>query len=216
MAKTYKEYKNRKEWLLARENTIGASEVASILGLSEKTAIALWEEKTKRNVAADLSNNDRVNYGLLAEEHLRALFALQNKEKYAVEYYPYRVYAHDKYSFLTATLDGELIRFADNTRGVWECKTAWICSKRDLSKWTDGAIPQKYYAQVCEQLAITNYEFAIVTAQLIYLNGSSEIKHYQIERVDIEDDIKYVEKQAADFYERYILTDKKPPLTLPL
>lgn len=209
-SKKYNEYKDRAEWLAARNNSLGASEVASAIGMGFNSPLELWKEKTGKTEKSDLSDNGRVAYGIEAEEHIRALFALQFGDKYAVEYNPYRVYKHDKYDFLTATLDGELVRKADNKRGIWECKTAWIMSKNDLDKWADNGIPQHYYCQVCEQLSVTGYDFVVLSAQLIFMNGNSEIRHYTIERSEAEDDIKYIEAEAIKFWQ-YVKRGKCPP-----
>lgn len=211
----YIEFLNREEWLKSRINFLGASEIANAMGIGYETPLNLWKEKTGRKEHTDLSANTRVKYGTEAEEHIRALFALQHKDEYAIEYHAFRVYRHDKYSFLTATLDGELTRLADKSKGVWECKTAWLLSKADMQKWGNNSIPQNYYVQVCEQLAVTNYKFAVVTAQLIMPDGNSEIRHYQIERDEIENDIKYTQQEAVKFW-AYVMSDKEPPQKLKL
>lgn len=155
------DYPNREEWLKNRVNTLGASEVSCVLGMGFQTQLDLWNVKTGKVKPKDLSDNEKVRYGTDAEENLRALFALKNKDKYLIEYNPYRVYNHEKYPYLTATLDGELTRVEDNAKGVWECKTVWVNSSRVLEDW-NGRIPDKYYIQVCEQLGITGDRKSVV------------------------------------------------------
>lgn len=196
----YREYPNRLEWLASRTQTLGASEVASAIGIGFTSQLDLWKEKTNRRKREDLSDNKRVDYGTRAEEHIRELFAIQNQDRYSVEYHPYRVYFDNANPFLTATLDGELVRESDGKRGVWECKTAWISSKADLDKWSNNSIPQHYYCQVCEQLAVTGFDFVVLSAQLIFLDGNSEIRHYVIERNEVEPDIEYIKKEAIKFW----------------
>ena len=157
----YIEWENREAWLKARRKTLGASEVASAIGMGFNSPIAVWQEKVGRREPKDLSTNERVQYGIQAEEHIRALFELQHKSEYSVEYHAFRVYHHAKYSFLTATLDGELIRLEDNAHGIWECKTTWIMSKADLERWDNNSIPQHYFIQVCDQLAVTRFDFVV-------------------------------------------------------
>ena len=206
----YVEYKNREEWLSAREKSLGASETASAIGRGFSSPIDVWKEKTGKTEKKDLSDNERVAYGIEAEAYLRALFALQFKDKYSMEYYPFRVYRHEKFEFLTATLDGELVRRANNKRGIWECKTAWIMSKADLERWNDDSIPQHYYVQVCEQLNVTGFDFVVLTAQLIFMNGNAEIRHYTIERAEAQEDIEYIETEAKKFW-RFVEMKKQPP-----
>lgn len=211
----YVEYVNREEWLASRIQTLGASEVASAMGMGFTSQLNLWKEKTGRKPHADLSANERVQYGAAAEEHLRGLFALQFKDKYQVEYHAYRVYHHAKHDFLTATLDGELTRLEDGKHGIWECKTAWIMSKRDEEQWADNSIPQHYFVQVLEQLGVAGFDFVVIQAQLIFSDGHSEIRQYYIERDEVEGDIVYVEGKAVEFW-GYVTSDKQPSVDLEL
>lgn len=213
---TYIDYPNREEWLEDRIDGLGASEVACVLWEGFQTAVQLWEEKTGIKPHKEFQNDKRVDYGSNAEEYLRALFSLKNKDKYKVEYNPYRVYLNEKYRFLRATLDGELINLSDNEKGVWECKTVWIMSKRELEQW-NGKIPQKYYIQVLEQLCVTKYKFAVVTVELIFPDGNSEIRNYTIERTEqVESDIQYVETEAVKFWTEYVIPKTKPPIKIKL
>lgn len=46
----YKDYPDRKTWLMARQKTLGASEIGIACGKSSfKTVSDLWEEKTGRD-----------------------------------------------------------------------------------------------------------------------------------------------------------------------
>lgn len=208
----YVEYANRQEWLASRQNTLGASEVASAMGQGYVSQLDLWKEKTGRIPHNDLSGNKRVVYGTFAEAPLRELFSLQFHDIYEVEWHPYRVYHNDKYDYLTATLDGELTRKADGKHGILEVKTAWIMSKRDLDKWENNSIPQNYYVQICEQLGTTDFDFVVLFAQLLLPDNKSEIRPYFIERNEVENDIAYVEEQAIKFWQ-YVTSDKQPPVT---
>ena len=211
----YIEYPNREEWLKGRTNSIGASEVASVLWEGFQNAVEIWEEKTGVKPHKEFKNDKRVDYGAQAEEYLRCLFALKNKDKYKVEYFPYRMYFHEKYPFLHATLDGELTRIEDAAKGVWECKTVFIMSKHDLEQW-NGRIPDKYYIQVLDQLAVMKYDFAVVTVELIFPDGNSEVRNYTIERKQKENDIQHVEKEAVKFWTEYVVPKKKPPIKMTL
>jgi hypothetical protein len=41
-----------------------------------------------------------------------------------------------------------------------------------------------------------------------------QTKHYHIEREEVQEDIDYLMKKGAEFFE-YIKNDKRPPLVLP-
>ena len=210
----HKDYPDRESWLAGRQGGIGASEASCVMGCGFTSATQLWKEKTGNAPHADLSDNKRVQYGNDAEPILRALFALQFKDKYEVTYNAYRIYRSEEYPFLTATLDGELKEIESERYGVLEIKTAWITSKYDLEQWS-GQIPQKYYVQVLHQMAVTNASFATVMAQLIMPDGDSEIKIFRFERDGREKEIKYVVEQEAKFW-KYIENGEEPPITLTL
>ncbi len=211
----YTEYANREEWLASRRSTLGASEVASVLGMGFTSQLDLWKEKTGHKPHADLSKNERVTYGTYAEAPLRELFALQYHGIYEVEWHPYRVYHNETYEYLTATLDGELTRLSDGKHGILEIKTAWIMSKCDLEQWDNNSIPRHYYVQVIEQLNVTGFDFVVLFAQLIYQDGKSEIRPYFIECNEVENDIDFVEEEAVKFWQ-YVVDNKQPPVTLEL
>lgn len=84
-------------------------------------------------------------------------------------------------------------------------------------KWKNR-IPDNYYCQVLHYLNVTGYSFAILKAQLKYEYGDEvrlETKHYKILRQDVEEDIKMLEKAEIEFWNEYVLKDKRPPLRLP-
>lgn len=211
---SYKEYPDRETWVRSFDNRIGASEIAIICGFANyKSPVDLWKEKTGRKKADDISDDELVSYGKEAEQYLRALFALKHRHKFDVDYHPYRVYYNDETPYLTATLDGELIEKDTGRRGIYECKTCLIQSRQALESW-HSQIPQKYYCQVCQQLYTTGYYYAVVNAELRFTDGNAEIREYYIERADIEDDIKYVVSQGSEWWNKYVTTDKAPPVTI--
>lgn len=207
------QYKDRDDWLAGRSKSIGASEVAIILGqASYKSSLDLWKEKTGRKTPDDISEDERVFYGTEAEENLRALFALKHRRDYKVEYKPFLVYHHGEKPFMTCTLDGELVRLSDGKRGVWECKTALIQSKRALEEW-EGRIPNNYFCQVIDQLNITQFEFLVLSAELRFPDNTAEIREYTIEADEVRADMAYVEEEVTKFW-RYIESDKQPPVVI--
>lgn len=213
---TYREYENRAAWLGDRKNSIGASEIAAVMGLNSlQSPQQVYREKVGLASPPDLSNNAAVQYGTAAEQHLRELFALKHLGEYEVEYHPYRVYYDSDTPCLTCTLDGELIRCEDGKRGVWECKTALANTKASAQAW-DGQVPQKYYCQLCQQLGITDYDFAILNAELRHPDGSAEIKEYYVEYNDIENDIGTVLEFGREFWRNNVLAKKEPPVILRL
>ena len=87
MLKMYR-CKNHESWLKNRRKYIGGSDVACILGYNPwKNNVQLYREKKGIVEPDDLSDNPLVQYGTQAEEHIRALFALDHQEL-KVEYVP--------------------------------------------------------------------------------------------------------------------------------
>ena len=68
----------RAKWLEERKNGIGGSDAAAIMGVSPyMDTITLWEIKTGKRQEPEVSNS-YVKYGIEAEAHIAALFALNN------------------------------------------------------------------------------------------------------------------------------------------
>lgn len=209
---------NREEWLKARQNQgIGGSEAGCCIGMNKyQSNVELWELKTGRRQAPDLSNNAAVHFGKCAEEHLRELFKLDYPE-FTVDYHEFDMYVNDEHPFIFATLDGELTA-ADGLRGVLEIKTTTIQNSRQWDEW-DNQIPNTYYVQILHQLAATGWDFAILKAYIRYHSAADEeiramVRHYRIDRKDVESDIAWLIQKESEFWQA-VKEDKRPNLILP-
>lgn len=195
----YVDYNCREEWLKGRRSGIGASDVGAILGLSSfRSSLDVYRDKKNLNPAPVINNAD-IDYGNAAEPLIRSLFELKYKSEYAMVYHPYRIYISEERPYMRATLDGEVERIADGSKGVWECKTASISSKTAYAAW-QHKIPEQYFAQVCAQLYVTSWNYAIVTAELRFPDGNSEIRNYMIDRDEAA--IKYVLDETSAFWKK--------------
>lgn len=211
-----KRFNSREEWLQNRTSYIGGSDASCIVGMNPyKTNIELWEEKTGRRDAPDISNEVYVKYGHDAEEYLRELFAIDYPQ-YQVLYEDNNMWHNDNYPFAHASLDGWLVD-EDGRKGILEIKTTNILQSMQKEKWKDR-IPDNYYIQVLHYLLVTEFEFAVLKAQLKYEHNNGDVflttKHYKIERAEVEEDIKYLEDAERRFYE-CIINDRQPNLVLP-
>ena len=182
---------SREEWLEGRKNHIGGSDASACLGLNHyKDNIHLWEEKVGLIMPEDISGKKYVRYGTEAEKHLRSLFAL-HCPRYQVTYDENNMFTNDRYPWMHASLDGELVD-EQGRHGILEIKTSSLMQGMQWEKWR-GRIPDNYYCQVLHYLAVTEYDFAVLEAELrSERNGEPEflIKHYFIEREDVEEDIR--------------------------
>ena len=162
--------------------------------------------------AEDISDSPAVRYGTLAEEHIRALFALDYPQ-FDVQYEPNNLWLNSEIPYGHASLDGWL---KDGDRlGVLEIKTSTIKSPNQKRKW-EGEIPQNYYCQILWYMAITEAEFAVLRARLRWEKEDVFVieRTYFFEREECEDDIAFLLKKGREFYD-YILKGERPPLILP-
>lgn len=206
--------KDREEWLKNRDR-IGGSDASAILGMNPYlTNIELWQIKTGQMIPEDISEKSYVKYGTKAEQHLRELFKLDFPE-YQVFYEENNMWFNDKFPFAHASLDGWLID-QDGRKGIWECKTTNILQSMQKEKW-NHRIPDNYYIQLLHYFMVTEFDFAVLKAQLksefngeIYL----QTKHYKIERTEVEEDIKFLESSERKFWKQ-VQDRKRPDLILP-
>ncbi len=206
---------SREEWLQARAGRIGGSDASAILGMNPyRTNIELWQIKTGQLVPEDISDKPYVKYGTEAEQYLRELFKLDFPE-YKVCYEENNMFLNGKYPFGHASLDGWLID-QNGRLGVWECKTTNILQSMQKEKW-DHRIPDNYYIQILHYLLITEFDFAILKAQLKSEFGGEiyiQTKHYKIERSEVQADIDLLEASERKFWKQ-VQERKRPDLILP-
>lgn len=205
---------SREEWLKNRSR-IGGSDASAIVGLNPyKTNVELWMEKTGQIVPEDISNKPYVQYGTQAEMHLRGLFGLDFPQ-YKVDYVDNNMFTNDKYPWGHASLDGWLMD-QEGRKGILEIKTTEILQSMQKEKWNQQ-IPDNYYIQILHYLMVTEFEFAVLKAQLKTVFGGVpylQTKHYFIERSEVEEDIQFLAREEEKFWQ-HIIDRKKPALLLP-
>jgi putative phage-type endonuclease len=206
---------SRAEWLERRSSYIGGSEAACIVGMNPyQTNVDLWELKTGRRQAEDISGNPYVRYGTEAEAFLRELFRLDYPQ-YTVGYVENNMWLNSEYPFAHASLDGWLTD-SYGRKGVLEIKTTTIQNSAMKERW-NNRIPDNYYIQVLHYLFVTGFDFAILKAQLKWDYGGEvmcQTKHYYIDREEVADDIALLIEAEQKFCE-YLVSDKRPALVLP-
>lgn len=212
MLKMYR-CKNHESWLKNRKKYLGGSDVACIMGLNPwKTNRKLYDEKKGIVEPDDLSDNPLVQYGTNAEEHIRALFALDHPEL-KVDYISNNSWRNSDYPFAAASLDGWTTD-EQGRKGILEIKTATIQTPQQSLKWRDK-IPDNYYCQVLFYLGVTGWDYVDLRAHLKYYpEAISKIvmTDYHIERSEVEEDITAVMQAAADFAD--LLKNNTPPSLL--
>ena len=137
------------------------------------------------------------------------------RQEYTVCYEENNMFLSDKYPFGHASLDGWLID-EDGRKGIWECKTTNILQSMQKEKWKDR-IPDNYYIQILHYLLITEFDFAVLKAQLKYdFDGEIflQTRHYKIERSEVQEDIDYLEAEERRFWQQ-VQERRMPDLKLP-
>ena len=212
MGLMFEDYANREEWLVGRNQGIGASEAGAVCGMSPfETARDVYYRKTGIEPAKDLSKNSAVEYGNRLEPAMRTMFQAEHPEL-TLTYHPFGVYFQEERPWIRATLDGELTD-AEGRRYVLEIKTAAVSNASRWAKWKDR-IPEYYMAQCIAQMAATGWDGVYLFAKLTKLNGDSELRTYKIERSEHEEDIKWLVGKLNEFW-HMVLNRIPPPYVLP-
>lgn len=208
--------KDRDEWLQHRMSRIGGSDASCIVGMNPyRSNVELWQIKTGQVEPEDISDKPYVQYGTHAEAYLRELFQLDFPQ-YQVIYAENNMFLNDKYPFAHASLDGWMIEKETGRTGILEIKTTNILQSMQKEKW-NHRIPDNYYIQVLHYLMVTEFDFAILKAQLkSEFNGEVylQTRHYKVERSEVEEDIHFLEYAERKFWQQ-VQERKKPALILP-
>lgn len=206
--------KDREEWLQNRTK-IGGSDASAIVGMNPYLDnVTLFEIKTGKRQQEDISEKSYVKYGTQAEMHLRGLFRLDFPQ-FNVEYIENNMFLNDKFPWAHASLDGWLTD-QEGRKGILEIKTTEILQSMQKEKWNQR-IPDNYYIQILHYLMVTEFDFAVLKAQLkTVFDGVPylQTKHFFIERSDVEDDIQYLANAEKNFW-KAVETGQRPALLLP-
>src|SRR5690554_2417120 len=185
------------QWRVARQNGIGSSQSASILGYGYNTPLQEWERIVSPETAPEMEG-DHLVIGKLLERPIAQMYA--EKTDRTLWYNGNRIWRHKEYPFITCTPD-----FVDwENREVVETKNVGIFA---ASEWQDEEVPLKFQIQTQHQLAITGMDRAV----LVGLIGGNQIEYRVIERN--ERFIKGLLNKLCDFWAEHVLTRTPPPET---
>jgi len=155
-----------KDVTLNRNNFIGGSEIAIILGKSRYSSpYELWAIKTGRLKPKDLSQIEAVELGTDLEDFVAQKFAQKTGLK--VRRAP-KVYQHPDYPYMVAHVD----RLISDTNEILECKTA----NASKGKEWENDIPIEYVYQVQWYMGITGRKSAWIAC----LIGGQKFDYKQI------------------------------------
>ena len=194
-------FKYKIDWLEFRLYGIGGSDSSCVIGLNPwKSNRELWVEKVNK-VYEEIEDNDAMEYGREAEELIRGLFVLRNKNKFEMNYIPLTILNNNEYPFLMYSPDGLIYEIETGKCGIWECKTG----KGNREKWDNGKMPDNYFIQCLHGLIVSGYDFVILTAELEYVDKDGQpyylTKDYRIDRENVVDDLEYLKGKEIEFWE---------------
>lgn len=160
---------SKDEWLEERKATIGASDVATVLGINRyKSPYSLWMEKHGDIQPEDLSDNEAVQWGTILEPAIRS--EAERRLGVAISHDgDYKILVSDEHPFMSCTLDGYISEPSMYIRdmfdkeisgpGVFEIKTAGRFTREEFDS---GGIPRQYQVQVLAQMIVTGYGWGLV------------------------------------------------------
>ena len=178
------------EWHAARADSIGGSEVGTILGLNPwESAYALWAKKTGK-IDGSIEENWAIRFGKAFEEPILKLWEEEHPE---YELFTTGTYMHPQLPFLHANPDALAKHKQTGEWVVVEVKTA---------RTSLESLPMHYEAQVRHYMAVLDIEKAFVVA----VAGMT----WQEFRVDRDPFIEDAQITACCRFIKYIDEDKKP------
>ena len=163
---TSRKYATREQWLAGRAESVGASEVALVMGIAPAawgTVLDLWARKRAPLVMEDGGNADTAR-GSAAEEHIRELLRIET----GLEVYDMtgRVFRSRRFPWLTCSLDAAIAHDGGAFTVVEIKDVRWTAS------WRNG-VPIHYLYQCAAQMLVTGARAAILLARIIYDFGDA-------------------------------------------
>ncbi|SCN41551.1 YqaJ viral recombinase family nuclease [Bacillus wiedmannii] len=188
---------DRAQWLQARTQGIGGSDVSAIAGLNKwKSVVQVFFEKTQAIEKEDIQS-ESAYFGNVLEEVVAKEFSKRTDLKVQRRN---ALLQHPEYPWMLANVD----RLIVGEKIGLECKTSSEYLKKE---WEDEEVPAAYLLQCQHYMAVTGYE-AWWIAVLI---GGNKFVHKKIERdeeliqylIDIEKDfwINNVEKNEPPMFD---------------
>jgi len=191
----------RAEWLKKRSQSVGASEVAALLGLSPyESTYSLWAKKTGVDPLDFEDEPEWVRWGNLIEPIICDEYSRETGRK-VIDHGRYAVKHSATCPHLSATLDREVVAFDERGNGVMDAKNAGFYKG---SEWTDTP-PLIYQIQIQAQLEVTGYRWG----SLAVLIGGNTFRWCDIERD--EPFIALIRKKVAEFW-KLVETETPPPI----
>ncbi|QNK89401.1 YqaJ viral recombinase family protein [Sporosarcina sp. resist] len=185
---------NRQEWLDARKNGIGGSDVSAIAGLNKwKSPVGVYLDKIGASPDED-SAGEAAYWGNVMEDVVAQEFSIRTGLRVRRRN---AILKHPKHPFMLANVD----RLIVGKREGLECKTA---SEYLKGSWEDEEIPAAYLLQIQHYMAVTGYD----AWHIAVLIGGNKFLYKKVERD--EELISYLITIEKDFWENNVLKQIPP------
>lgn len=196
-------FESRNEWLEARKEGIGASEVATIVGLNPwETPYQLWRKKLGMDKPEP--ENDAMKRGHYCEDAVARWWADDTQReviKASVEDF---MFIDPKRPYLRVSPDRTFwlpdVARNDDNKGILECKTTNAVVDKDN-------IPKHWFCQVQMNLGVAGYE----QGALAWMQHG-----FEFGRVDIQfvpDFFQWLADEVSRFWVDHVLGKKEPDAT---
>lgn len=183
--------KSHEEWLKAREEGIGASEVAAILGLSPwDSPFSLWLRKTHQ--VPPTEENDAMRRGHYLEDAVVQWWMHETGETVIKASAADIIYVHPEHPYMRVTPD----RIVKGRKKLLEVKSTAI--------QMGDSIPDYYLAQVIYQMYVTG----IHEAELIYIQGGLTFGRFVVEYD--EEFAEFIANAVTEFWNENVIGGKEP------
>lgn len=191
---------DRRDWLKCRQEGIGGSDVAAILGLSKfRTPLDVYISKVEELPETDeLADNEYIYWGNVLEDIVAKEFKKRNPE-FKV-YKSSFMWQHPEYKFMVANVD-RLLYHPELGWGVLEIKTA---SEYRNGDFEGDSIPEDYLIQTQHYVGTLGLGYSYLAA----LIGGNKYKQFKINRD--EDLIETMIDLEKDFWVNNVLAGNPP------
>ena len=200
-------YEDEAQWKAGRRGHIGASQVGTVLGLTDqwKTRRQLFDELTGRRTD-DFKGNELTVRGQTEEPLIRALWAVEHPD-WDVYDGTHMVFVSKAEPWRSCSLDFIAVHRKTGDIVIGEIKTGtWN------KHWSGGQLPDNYLAQITQQLDITKFDGAVVVARLLPPPSGNGVTspddggwdrsyYFSATNPMVKDNMRYVAKEVRDFWD---------------
>ena len=184
--------KDHEEWLKARSEGIGASEVGAIIGVSPfETPFSLWLKKTGQ--VQPEPENEAMLMGHLLENAVAQRWEIETGQKVIKASAADIIYVHPQYDYMRVTPD----RIVKGRKKLLECKTTALPVDADN-------LPSHWVAQVVYQMYVTG----IHDADIAWLESGRRFGYANIPYD--EEFAEFLAHRVAEFWNENVLGGKEP------